>query len=57
MNKHFAFTLIDLLIVVAIAAIAVPNFLEAQIRDKFPGLPTGRWGTLHLPPDCRYGGI
>ena len=43
-EQHKAFTLIELLIVVAIitilAAIAVPNFLEAQTRSKVSRLMT-----------------
>ncbi|MCX7766497.1 MAG: prepilin-type N-terminal cleavage/methylation domain-containing protein, partial [Candidatus Sumerlaeia bacterium] len=38
MKSHYAFTLIELLCVVAmiaiLAAIAIPNFLEAQVRSK-----------------------
>lgn len=65
MMKHNAFTLIELLIVVAIiailAAIAVPNFLEAQTRAKvarvradhrtvITGLEMYRLDTNNYPP-------
>ncbi len=68
--KRDAFTLIELLIVVAIigilAAIAVPNFLNAQIRAKVArveadanavgtALETYHMDTNEYPPDARSG--
>lgn len=67
--KTKAFTLIELLIVVAIiailAAIAVPNFLEAQVRSKVSrcksdmrtlatGLEAYKIDTNHYPPDQMF---
>jgi len=69
MPKLRAFTLIELLIVVAIiailAAIAVPNFLEAQVRAKVSrckedmrslavGLEVYKTDTNHYPPDVQH---
>jgi type II secretion system protein G len=68
-NHDRGFTLIELLIVVAIiailAAIAVPNFLEAQVRAKnsrckadmrsiATALESYRVDTNHYPPDPLY---
>ena len=67
-EKH-GFTLIELLIVVAIiailAAIAVPNFLEAQVRSKVSrgladmrsmatALEAYKIDTNHYPPDYQF---
>jgi prepilin-type N-terminal cleavage/methylation domain-containing protein len=69
MNKQHGFTLIELLIVVAIiailAAIAVPNFLEAQTRSKVSrvksdmrsvatALESFRVDRQFYPPDGRW---
>jgi len=55
--KQSAFTLIELLIVVAIiailAAIAVPNFLEAQVRSKV-SRARGDMRTLALAEEAYY---
>lgn len=65
-----AFTLIELLVVVAViailAAIAVPNFLEAQVRSKVSraksdmrtltlGIESYRIDTNKYPPDFQFG--
>ena len=70
--KRKAFTLIELLIVVAIiailAAIAIPNLLEAQVRSKVSrvkadmatlktALETFRLDRGQYPPDSSYGVI
>ncbi len=70
MSKKTGFTLIELLIVVAIigilAAIAVPNFLNAQIRAKIArseadaqaigtALEMYKLDTNEFPPDARSG--
>jgi type II secretion system protein G len=70
--RNKAFTLIELLIVVAIiailAAIAVPNFLEAQVRSKVSrakndmrslanALEAYQVDTNHYPPDIMYGWV
>jgi len=74
MKKHQGFTLIELLIVVAIiailAAIAVPNFLEAQVRSKVSrckadmrslatALEAYRIDSTNYPPmfDTGWGGV